>query len=236
MGFYEELSRQYDAIFPADAAEMAFAAGLVGHSRSLLDLGCGTGNKTVHFAVPGRRITGIDLDAGMIEKARRDNAADGVDYRVMDMAAAPQAFAPHSFDAVLCLGNSLVHLDGTPAIGALLAGLHGLLSAGGRLLVQILNYDRILDSGVRELPPLASDTALFTRRYEPDGDRLRFITRLTLKNGPSFENDIPLYPLRRGELTALLGAAGFSGCEDYGNYAGDPYTPESFVLLSLSRA
>lgn len=237
MGFYEELSRWYDEIFPVSAAEMAFTAAQIAQARHVLDLGCGTGNKTVHLALADREITALDLDEGMIVRARQDNARPGITYTAMDMREAGSRFSPQSFDAMLCLGNTLVHLDGPMAIGAFFRSLHPLLVPGGPFLIQILNYDRILDTAAAHLPPLESDHVLFTRRYEAEGDRLHFITALTLKEtGQTWENDVLLYPLRKVELRRCLQDAGFAEPAWHGSFAGGEHTPDSFVTIAVCRA
>lgn len=237
MGFYEELSRYYDEIFPVDNTEMRFFTELLAGKNTLLDIGCGTGNKTVHYAAPGRRITGIDLDGAMIAKAREEHGLAGMEYRVLDMQSLDSAFAPGSFDGALCLGNTLVHLCEHGELGRFLGSVRRLLTTDGRFLLQILNYDRILDKDIRSLPPLEGPNALFARRYRRDGPFLRFLTSLTLKaSGETFDNDTLLYPLRREELAGLLKGVGFGTVTWYGSFDGAPLGPDSFILAALCGA
>lgn len=236
MNFYEQLSLYYDEVFPASKEEMTFIASCFSGCTALLDLGCGTGNKTVHLAGPGRRILGIDLDAGMIEQARKTHAFSGMDYAVMDMAKAPELLPQASFDGALCLGNTLVHLDQSRGIAAFLKGVAGLLRADAPFVIQIVNYDRILDQGVTRLPDLEGEHVVFERRYAADGSRLRFITSLRLKNGSGqWENDVPLYPLRKDEFAALLNDAGFAQVDWRGGFDGSALTDSSFALLAVAR-
>ena len=66
------------------------------------DLGCGTGSLAVLLAEAGYTMTGIDVSAGMIERARDKAAAKGlrVDLAVGDASRPP--CADESFDVVLC--------------------------------------------------------------------------------------------------------------------------------------
>lgn len=236
MGFYEELSRYYDEIFPVDSKEMAFIAGQVSGRKNLLDLGCGTGNKTVHCAGAVARITAVDLDPGMIARAKADNARLNIEYEVLDMTLVGVRFPANTFDAVICLGNTLVHLENLDAVTAFLGGVRACLARDGVLVLQILNYDRILDNGVRELPLLESAHAVFSRRYSREGNRLHFHTALRLKQtGECHDNDVPLYPLRRAELEGALSRTGFPKPALYGNYQGDPFTAESFALIAVCK-
>lgn len=237
MSFYQSISPYYDAIFPVDATEMSFVATLLTGRKHLLDMGCGTGNKTVHVAHTVEHITAFDLDADMIATAKVDNARPNITYMELDMTAVDTAFAGQRFDCALCLGNTLVHVIRPGGIAALLRKTHALLQPGALFLLQILNYDRILDYKITELPVLDSGEAVFTRRYAPQDGLLRFITSLTVKkSGATFVNDIPLCPMRKADLAEALAGAGFSETAWYGNYEGAPHTPDSFMTIALCRA
>ncbi|MDL2209798.1 class I SAM-dependent methyltransferase [Desulfovibrio sp. OttesenSCG-928-O18] len=236
MGFYQELSKYYDEIFAVDAAEMGFVASLLRGRESLLDIGCGTGNKTVLLSDTAR-ITGVDADPGMIERARADNARPGVRYDVLDMTELGGALPPGSFDAAVCLGNTLVHLTKPEAVNALCRTVHALLVPGGVFACQILNYARILDRKVTELPVIDTAHTRFVRRYVPRGGLLGFATELTVKEtGETFCNETPLLPLRPEALEAALGQAGFTRQEHYGSYAGGSFNEDSFVIITAAVA
>jgi SAM-dependent methyltransferase len=66
--------------------------------ESLLDIGCGTGYFTRHFAQRSLSVTGVDIDPAMIEFARA-HAAAGERYTAGDAGALP--FPDRSFD--LCV-------------------------------------------------------------------------------------------------------------------------------------
>ncbi|CAK7072696.1 MAG: Glycine/sarcosine N-methyltransferase [Desulfovibrio sp.] len=235
MSFYQSISDQYDAIFPVNAAEMSFVATLLENKRKILDIGCGTGNKTVHFKMPGNEITAVDADTAMIERARRDNAQPGITYEVMDMRRIGEAFAPGAFDAALCLGNTLVHLPDPALINAMLCDTSASLDDSGLCVIQILNYDRILDNDVRELPLLETDAFRFSRFYKWQGGKMLFVTELFLKDsGETVKNAVPLYPLRKAELAASLASAGFTRVAYHGSYDGGPLADDSFVLIAAA--
>lgn len=237
MGMYRDLSPYYDEVFAVDAAEMRFVRDLLRGRRRVLDAGCGTGNKTVLLEEAGRSIAGVDADASMIERARRDNARPDITYDVLDMTALAERFAPGSFDAAVCLGNTLVHLTRPQAIRDLCGTVRGLLEPGGMFICQILNYDRILDNAVTGLPVIDTPRARFSRFYDPDGPNLIFRTELFLKDtGETLHNSTPLYPLRPGEFAAMLRGAGFSAQNAYGSYAGEAFTEKSFILIVAAVA
>ncbi len=74
------------------------AAGLTGEDE-VLDVACGPGLVACDFARFARRVTGIDLTPGMIEQARRRQAANGLtnlEWRVGDVTRLPFADAEFS--------------------------------------------------------------------------------------------------------------------------------------------
>jgi SAM-dependent methyltransferase len=147
-----------------------------------------------------------------------------------------ETFAGQSFDATTCLGNTIVHLPSGEQIRALLANIAELLAPKGSFILQILNYDRILARNAFQLPPLQTAQISFERTYERDGHLLRFLTVLEDKDtGLVLRNDIPLYPLRREELTSMLKEVGLGSVEYFGSYQGDAHTEDSFVTIAHCR-
>lgn len=125
MGFYKQLSSRYDEIFAVNPAEMRFAVSCLAGRRRLLDMGCGTGNKTEILAGDKDAVTAFVLDPGMIAQARRNHARANIDYRVLNMLEIGRAFPPAGFDSAACLGNTLVHLSDPGEIPATLLATRG---------------------------------------------------------------------------------------------------------------
>lgn len=237
MSFYQELSWYYDEVFTVTADEMSFVKDRLKGRRKILDLGCGSGNKTELLAESGRLIVGLDLDPAMIELARSRHLAPGLEYRVGDLTDFAREFPPASFDALLCLGNTLPHLAEPGQLSRFMEQVSAALAPGGDLLIQILNYDHILDDQVRELPRIETERLVFYRNYDWSGSgdpqEIRFRTRLEIKGGPAYDNDIPLRPIRRAELEALM-AENFAKPIFFGGYDGRPLSRDSLPLLCLT--
>ena len=87
------------------------------------------------------------------------------------------------------------------------------LGPSGKLLLQLINYDRVLDKGIQALPTIETDKFSFVRNYQYDKEShlVNFESILTIKSrAESIRNRIPLYPLRQAELRSMLTEAGFS--------------------------
>jgi SAM-dependent methyltransferase len=112
-------------------------------ARTALDAACGGGHHALALAREGYAARGADLSAEMIALARHNAERTGVPAR-FDQAGLTDLgahFAPGSFDAALCLGNSLPHVLTEADQLAALAALRDVLRPGGVLVLQNLNYD-----------------------------------------------------------------------------------------------
>jgi SAM-dependent methyltransferase len=237
MDFYQSISAYYDRIFPVDSQALVFlGSGLKPGSR-ILDIACGTGGYSIALAERGHRVTGIDLDRAMIRCARsKVRDLDGVpDFRVMDMLSMTESLDP-DFDLIFCIGNSLVHLETDEQIAQLLADCSTLLRPQGGLILQIINYDRILAQGLTGLPALRDDDLEFRRHYDLDSAGGVVIFRTELRVGRDedqrvIRNSIPLRILGKERLTQLVRAAGFQILELLGGFDGRSLGPESLPLI-----
>ena len=71
---YDELYREKDYEAECDLIEEALRRFGCGSTRSVLDLGCGTGNHSIRLALRGYDVTGVDVSAQMLSVARRKSA------------------------------------------------------------------------------------------------------------------------------------------------------------------
>lgn len=234
MGFYQELSRYYDEVFAVEPSRMDFIKKSLEGCARILDVGCGTGNKTELLAAQGREIIGLDLDAGMIGLARQNHVRPGVAYQTGDMTAIGTMFPAGRFDGVLCLGNTLVHLLEPTEVAQFFKDVAMLLAPSGKLVVQILNYDFLAAGKVGELPLIETEHVVFRRRYDWRTDGLRFQTTLEVKGGGVYENDIPLRPIGREELEGVALSAGFRNLRFFGDSDGRPLVADSPALVLMA--
>ena len=97
--------------------------------RSVLELGCGTGQLSAHMVTASFDVTAIDLSDANVEAAR----ARGVDAAVGDFTQLP--FQKETFDAAFAI-NTLLHVA-TEDLGACLMGIRDVLRPQGSLLIVV---------------------------------------------------------------------------------------------------
>lgn len=241
MLFYSSIADVYDDIFPLKESQVRFVNKFIGPSpETILDIGCSTGSLAVELSKNGHDVTGIDFNEKMIEKATYKAREEGlsppsdIGFLQMDMRKIPDHFSANEFSTVLCCGNTLVHLTSLSDIRHFLAQIAVLLNDEGVFLLQIINYDRILDKNIDGLPAIENDKIRFERYYTTEeSGLLLFQTVLTIfDTGQRIENTIPLYPLRKSELEELLRPAGFENVEFFGSFEAEPFAPESIPLIA----
>lgn len=240
MSSYSGIAPYYDRIFPWDEGEISFLRSIF-HSttrRSWLDVGCATGTLLSEFSREFEVLSGLDLDADLLEIADEKLSAkeiENVELYEADMREILRLFPGFEFSAVSCLGNTLPHLSGSE-IAEFFRDVRTLLEPDGKFVFQIINYDRVLDGNVRSLPTIEGDCFKFERHYSPLREDGRLDFEIALDNpeqGVEIRETMPLYPARKAEIERLLVSSGFSECAFYGDYAGNDWKPDSMLLLGV---
>jgi glycine/sarcosine N-methyltransferase len=234
-GFYDSLGQDYDVMVSWKerlAREEAFFKRVFDANavRSVLDAACGTGMHAITFARAGLACTGADLSPVMVQTARENAHDAGVQVRFEVAGFGELARrVGGTFDAVTCLGNSLPHLLDDISLRACLSDFAGLLKAGGCLVIQDRNYDRLLRDRARLMPLVsradADGETLFLRITEYAGgstdESIDFTLIVLKKRDGTWSQSVhttPLRALRRTTLETELVSAGFSAVRTYGSY------------------
>jgi len=255
---YDSFSDDYDRFvnwpnrlrfeLPFLTAQLAYAPHADEALPRVLDAACGTGQHALALASLGYPVAGADLSPGMIERARANALERDLNLRfaVAGFGELAAEFGEESFDALLCLGNSLPHLLDEDALEWALADFAAVLRPGGVLIVQNRNFDQVLAQGAsgRWMGPEAAregDTQwLFVRFYDflPDGLINFNILRLKREGDGAWQQALTqtrLHPLIQDELDPALTVAGFEGAQWYGGLDGslfDPATSGNLVVVA----
>lgn len=187
--FYDRLARVFDVMTDWRARlafEMPFLRQTLDryHARSVLDVACGTGWHVIALAQAGFAAAGCDASAAMIERARANARQAQVEAR-FEVAELSNLGAPFggTFDAVLCLGNSLPHLLSQEALASALKQMRSRLRSGGVMILHNLNYDLRVKTQPRFFAPSGNADVLVWRfadyapeASEPEAKEPGFIT------------------------------------------------------------
>ncbi len=244
--FYDTLAADYDAMTGFErrfAAERPFFSTIVERYRikTAIDAGCGTGFHSLLLTQLGVDVTAVDISPTMLENVTRHSHQLNLHVKTVESGfeTLSQSLQDH-YDSVFCLGNSLAHLMGNDALHASLKNFASLLNPGGILVVQMLNYSRILSQHTRVQSIKEVGDTTFVRAYEYEGETLRFnILKFKKTNDVVVQslNSIPLRPLRQEELTPLLEENGFREISFFGGISLELFDPEtSKDLVIIAKA
>jgi glycine/sarcosine N-methyltransferase len=183
----------------------------------------------------------------MLETARSQSRGEAVDYVEADLREITDHVAGR-FGGAICLGNTLPHILTEDDLERSFAGVRQMLDPGAPLLIQLLNYHRIITRDERHLPlnirQDGDEEIVFLRLMRPqtDGEVLFYPTTLRLVPGadPPLEvkasKEVRLKGWREPELARALRRVGFTDLRYLGSYARDPFDPEvSRDLIVVAR-
>lgn len=246
--FYNRLAPTYDGMVDIER-RVARAGRLVQALRQRfapmpprgIDLGCGTGAYTCALAAAGYTAAGLDIAADMLVQARANTRRLGLQatYACGTLEDLPAPFEPGQAGLVLCLGNTLPHLVEPGALQRACRGLAALLDRRGLAVIQVLNYDRILERRERIVSVDRDEHAAFVRFYDflPDG-LVRFNLLRTTWDGregrPEPLRSVTLRACRRADLEDAARQAGLTTVCCAGDLALNPFDPAASETLLMA--
>lgn len=231
MSFYKKLSQYYDEIFPLGQAQSVFLEKSFEKNSKILDLAAGTGTYTFYLNEKGYEVDAIELDHDMCNQFKA-KLKDPFELTVfeMDMRLIDEFCV--KYDGIYCIGNSIVHLGSLEEIESMIQKTYDELNDNGTLVIQIVNYDRILDGHITELPTIKrpKSNLEFERIYKLEDNKVQFVGKLHVQD-EIFESVVPLITLRKDVLKSMLEKSGFKTIEIYGSFNEDTWTDESFATV-----
>lgn len=237
MKFYKELSKVYDIVFPKDENTLKFLCKDLRGNSKILDLACGTGTYSIALALKGHRVDGIDLGEEMTELAKGKGGLYA-NFQVGDMTRIKDIYTNEKYDLVYCIGNSIVHLKNKEKIEEFIRDIYDMLSDESALVIQIINYDRIIKHNVKALPTIERKEkgVKFIRNYnyKEEEEKVEFQTELIISKADKeekYENTVDLIALKKDEIKDMFEKTGFKDINIYGGFLEEEFNEESFALV-----
>ena len=239
MQFYQQFSTYYDHIFKTKSSKVYFLLDQLPERGKVLDVAAGTGNYALEIATRGHQVQGLDLSKAMIDQAvnKAANKELDVEFKVGDMKNLADIYQKQQFDLIYCIGNSLVHLADKEEVKEVLEKIYDLLSTNSKLVIQIVNYDRILAKDITSLPTINNQekNIKLIRNYKLKNDQYVDFNTTLITSEDNFTNSVRLLALQSRELRQLLQEVGFEEINFYGNFNYAEYKPlHSFPLISVA--
>ncbi|KNY28117.1 class I SAM-dependent methyltransferase [Pseudobacteroides cellulosolvens] len=239
MAFYEEISKYYDYIFPVSMNTVEFLRRTSGNPpKSILDVACGTGGYSMELCKHGYDVTAVDIDKNMIENLaiKAQNLNGKLKFLHANMLGLKEKFHGNKFDTVFCIGNSLVHLDNLTQIKEFISDVKDIIGSNGSLIIQVINYDRVISKDIKSLPTIFNEEAGLTferlYRYDRVENKVYFKTVLSVDN-QKYDNEIPLYPLLYDDIKNVFSDNGYEKIEFFGDFNGGSFDKNNSFMMVL---
>ncbi|HWH07909.1 MAG TPA: methyltransferase domain-containing protein [Candidatus Thermoplasmatota archaeon] len=248
--FQEKYSSLYDLIYAkkdyeaeADFVLSRFRAAGARPER-VLEVGCGSGGHALPLLRRGVRVTGVDLSAAMVRRAREKAAAAGLpgDFHVGDVRSARVPGAP--FDAAISMFAVLGYLTTDDDLLAGLRNVRAHLRDGGLLQFDAWNGLAVAAQGPERRVAVFEDGArtlerVATPTLDPEAQVCTVRYDLTVRWSGGEDRFVEHHPMRYffpRELALLLRAAGFRLVDLRAFPGGGPLTPRDWSVSVLARA
>ena len=216
----EVLSRHYSRMFGEFEAKVAEQQALLERlgvgagpgGRVAVDLGCGSGFQSVALARLGFRVVAVDVSRRLLaelDERARGLPVESIEGDIRDVAR----LAPAGVEVVVCMGDTLSHLEHEADLGLVFEGVAGRLAPGGRLVLTFRDLTGNLEGLDRFIPLVAGDDVIMTcfLEYEPASVKVHDLVWVREPAGWCLRKGV-YRKLRLGPdaVTARLEGAGFS--------------------------
>lgn len=200
---------------------------------SVLDVACGAGRHAHAFARAGLSVTANDLSPFLLDQAKKQAAAEGIDLEFSRQDMRTIRFE-RRFDLVAQLFSSFGYFDTDQEDREVIASVAALLQPGGWYVLDLINPAQLKHNFKPRTERNAGTLSIIEERALSESHVTKRIT-LREESGKehSFSESVRLYSL--DDAVALLESGGFQIERVVGDYDGGPFdaaTSPRMMLLS----
>ncbi|MBI2418227.1 MAG: class I SAM-dependent methyltransferase [Ignavibacteriales bacterium] len=242
--FFNSASSFYDTMIGFDTAlewRMKLLKGIFGDENGLFaDFGCGSGIDSLALAQLGNSVQAFDISEKMVaslaQKAAQRNLP--VETAVCSLTALPEDLT-EKFDSAVSLGNTLALLS-PKELGKAFKEFARVLKDGSTLVIQVLNYKKILEAQQRIIGITDTGTESIIRFYDFYDTYLNF-NILHYSHATPSEHELittKLYPYTLKKIEELTEPTGLVTKNVFGSLGKGVFMPEQsgdLVLVFTKR-
>ncbi|HUT36662.1 MAG TPA: class I SAM-dependent methyltransferase [Planctomycetota bacterium] len=217
----------------SDEARMVRKLLRLRKGQRVLDVPCGKGRLTIPLARMGMAMTGVDLTASYLRRARRAARREGLDVRLVESDMREIAF-DGEFDAAFNWFGSFGYFSDADNL-AFCGRVFRALRPGGRFLIEGINKSWLLAHFRRHDESLHGRVRIATtNRWDPTANRVHSTWVFT--DGKALErHTIVMRIFNGGEMRSLLSKAGFRDVRLYPRPPVGPFTRHSRRLIAVAQ-
>jgi glycine/sarcosine N-methyltransferase len=222
--FYDELASDYDDMISFENAvakkKKLLKSFLTSEMKSAADIGCGSGVDSIALTLSGLKVTAFDHSREMLKIAEANAARMNTKIELHNYSAdnIPDKFN-NQFDLVVSLGNTFANISIDKFIDSINT-CQDLLKPKGQLLIQVLNYEKLISENQRIVNIREGKDNYFIRFYD-------FLDEYILFNILTFSKtdlaqykliSTKIYPHTLENFKSGLEKAGFNTFQYYSNF------------------
>jgi len=195
--------------------------------RTAIDAGCGTGFHSIILSKLGIKVWAIDISGKMLEQLKINSKNDNLNIITVKTSFDNiNKVVKENVDSIFCLGNSLPHTISSNQLKKSIKNFYSILKPNGIIILQILNYDRILKKRQRIQSIKENRKYFFIRFYDYKSSIIRFniltINKSKRKITHSIQSTL-LRPITSKYIENLLLSTGFRDINFYANLKFDRF-------------
>jgi SAM-dependent methyltransferase len=247
--WYEELFSNYSKTYDSES----FTAGTLGEvdflekefgcdkTKSILDIGCGTGRHAIELAKRGYSITGIDLSANQLDRAALKAKEAGVSVRFLQLNACSLPFI-NEFDFAIMLCEGGFSLQETDELNfRILEGAERALRLPGKFVFSTLNALFPLYHNLKDfLSTEPSGVTTGNCTFDPMTFRDHSLIKVTDDDGNQKELETDERFYAPSEISWYLTSLGFKKSSIHGCHLGNfsrthTLTTDDFEMLVIAE-
>lgn len=222
--FFDELASDYDEMVSFEKAvenkKRLLKNFITPGMKYAADLGCGSGVDSIALTSSGLKVTAFDPSVEMLKIAKENVEKEKakVTFHNQAIDSISEDF-DNQFDLLVSLGNTF----GNIGKGQLIKSLQRckqILKPKGILLIQVLNYEKILNEKKRIVNITKGVDKYFIRFYDFIGDEINFNIIIFNKEKPSEHKFIStkVFPHTQDDFNSVLKKLEFSKVECFSNF------------------
>lgn len=177
-----------------------------------VDLGAGSGFQSIPLASAGFKVYAVDFSKKLLDELKSSAGSSGIkiiNSGIMNFSS----YMNLSPELIVCMGDTLTHLESISDVKLLLENCYSELVKGGILILTFRDLTRELAGKDRFIPVMSSPDKIFTCFLEYFPGHVNVYDIVNLRAGDAWEQKISSYKkikIPPGEIKKYLEATGFS--------------------------